>query len=57
MKRPIRLALILAGSVLIGVNLTSVIQPLVNSRVAADPSAIAALATGGLLLVVGFGWR
>ena len=57
MKRPIRLALTLARAVLIGTNLTSVIQPLFNSRVSADPSAITAFATGGFLLIVGFGWR
>ena len=57
MKRPIRLALILAGAVLVGISLASVVQPLVNSRAAADPSAITAFATGGFLLIVVFGWR
>ena len=56
-KRLLRLALILVGSVLIGVNLMSVVQSLVNSRAAADPSAIATFAIGALVLIVGFGWR
>jgi hypothetical protein len=57
MKRPVRLALMLAAAVLVGINLATVVQPLVNSRAAADPSAITAFATGGFLLIVGFGWR
>ena len=56
-KRLLRLALILGGSVLIGVNLTNVVQSLLNSRAAADPSAIGAFSAGALLLIVGFGWR
>ena len=57
MKRLLQLTLILVGAVLIGTNLLSVVQPLINSRAAATPTDVASFAAGGALLIVGFGWR
>lgn len=57
LRRIIRVTLVVAGAVLIGLNLRPVLEPLIDSQVVTSvPEALAFLA-GVIAIVIGFVWR